>query len=151
MGAPGYEEFLRKRGFDPKDSSHFIRRAFITCWGEPGFHRFWRLWNPFYGYGLLRLYLALGGQRRPLVASFVVFVACGFLLHDLPAMLLMRQLSFNSTIAFGVFWAFASVSRRLSPRLRQEHWPRAANAACNALLIVGGLAMGSVVQRLLGR
>jgi hypothetical protein len=142
---PTFEEFLQKRGFDVRTRGAFLRRMFVTCWGEPGFHLFWRLWNPLYGYGLFRLYLLLGGARRPLVASLIVFASCGFFLHDLPVAASTHRLGITTTLSFVVFWALASISRALSPRLGQQTWARSANAAMNVACVVAGLSIGALV------
>jgi hypothetical protein len=120
----------------------------VTPWGEPGFHRFWRLWNPLYGYALFRLYLVLGGNRRPLLASLVVFLACGFFLHDLLFLVSTRKLTFTTTIAFGLFWLLASVNRALAGRLGQERWSRAANALVNVSCVAFGLAASAGLSSL---
>lgn len=144
MQPPSYEAFLAARGFDPRGPRAALwRRMFVTCWGEPGFPRFWRLWNPFYAYYLFRLYLLLGGRRRPLLASFVVFVACGFFLHDLLLVATTRRFSLATTFAFAAFWLLTIASRALGPHLCQERWPRAVNAAVNVVLVVLGLAAGA--------
>jgi hypothetical protein len=148
---PSFEEYLRQRGFDVRARGAFVRRMCVTAWGEPGFHRFWRLWNPLYGYALFRLYVALGGARRPLVASFVVFVACGFFLHDLWLVPTGAKLGFNTTLAFAVFWALASLSRVLAPRLEQETWDRRVNALVNAGCIGVGLTAGAALGSFLSR
>lgn len=149
MAAPSFNEFLAARGFDPTDRAAFVRRMFVTAWGEPGFHRFWRLWNPLYGYGLFRLYLVVGGNRRPLLASLLVFLACGFFLHDLLVVMSTRRLSFATTLTFGIFWLLASVNRAAATRLGQERWSRGANALANGLCVLGGLAAGVAIMALL--
>lgn len=148
MPAPSFAEFLAARGFDAKDRAGFMRRMFVTAWGEPGFHRFWRIWNPLYGYVLFRLYVVLGGRRRPVLASLVVFLACGFFLHDLVVAVPTRKLSFTTTLSFAIFWLLASLSRALAGRLRQERWPRSANVALNVACILVGLASGTALSQL---
>jgi Zn-dependent protease len=120
---------------------------FVTPFGEPGFHRFWRLWNPLFGYALFRLYLAMGGRRRPLVASLVVFTACGLFLHDLVRFAVTGHFSPTTTAAFLIFWLLTVANRAWEAKLGQASWPRAANALVN----VGGLALGLVGGALLAR
>lgn len=146
--APTFDDFLRARGFDAKAPGAFLRRMFLTSWGEPGFHAFWRMWNPLYGYILFRLYLVLGGRRRPALASLIVFLACGFFLHDLVVAVSARRLSFTTTIAFGVFWLLATANRALVGRLRQERWRRSANVAANVACVAVGLAAGALLSQL---
>lgn len=59
---PTFDAFLPRRGYDPAGTPDaLLRRLFVESWREPGFHRFWQVWNPMYGWVLYRLYLALGG------------------------------------------------------------------------------------------
>jgi hypothetical protein len=145
-----FERYLVARGFDARSGAAFYRRMFLTPFGEPGFHRFWRLWNPFFGYGLQKLYVALGGKKRPMTSSFVVFAACGFLLHDLLVLIVMSRLSLASTLAFVAFWALSVTNRALEPRLRQDLWPRTANAALNVSCLAIGLMAGGYAASRLG-
>ncbi|MBS2015291.1 MAG: hypothetical protein JST00_20560 [Deltaproteobacteria bacterium] len=145
-----FDAYLQARGFDQDDRSAFFRRMFVTPFAQPGFHLFWRLWNPFFGYGLFAVYVALGGKRRPLLASLLVFAACGFLLHDLLVLVTTRRLSLASTGAFVIFWALSVASRALAPRLRQAEWPRIANVALNVLCLAGGLVGGAWAAARLG-
>ena len=147
--APTYEVFLRARGFDPRNLRAFLWRMFAVCWTEPGFHRFWRIWNPLYGYALFRLYLALGGRQRPLLASLVVFLFCGFVLHDLLRYATTGQLWLSSTVAFFAYWALASLSRKLASRLRQETWSRGINTLVNLICVAVGLAAGRLLAPVL--
>jgi hypothetical protein len=139
------QDYLRARGLDPADSPGLQRRMFVDCWYEPGFHRFWRLWNPLFGYGLYRLYVALGGNRRPAAASLAVFVLCGAL-HDALLLVTARRVSVVCTVAFAVYWLLAVVARWLEPR--QASWRRGFNAAANALQIAVGLGCGIVADHL---
>lgn len=145
MAAPSFEEFLSARGFDSRRPAPFLYRMFVTPFGEAGFHRFWQLWNPVYGYVLLRLYVSLGGRRRPLPASFAVFICCGFCLHDCLLIIATRRLSLTCTIMFAVFWLLTVLSRSFEPRLRQQQWPRWANAILNVMCLVAGGVAGAVV------
>jgi hypothetical protein len=138
---PSFDGFLRQRGYDPADSVGFLRRMFVDCWSQPSFRAFWRVWNPVYGYALFRLYLALGGQQRPRMASLVVFVACGALLHDLPMALATGQPFFSTTVAFLVYGAMVA----WEPPVAQ---PRRRPVANNVARIVLGLAVGAAVQSL---
>lgn len=134
--APGkfnqsYEQYLVFRDYDPSASKLLIlKRALIDSWGEPGFHRFWQVWNPGIGHLLYRFYRWLGGNRRRLAATLAVFVLCGFL-HDLVVMLIFRRPFLAFSAAFILFAVLASINRALEPYLRQERWPRILNALSN--------------------
>lgn len=146
-----YESFLRSRGFDPRNVPSFLWRMFVVCWAEPGFHRFWRLWNPLYGYALFRVYLAIGGNKRPALASLVVFLLCGFVLHDLLRFVTAHQLSLSSTIAFFVYWLLALLSRRFGAALKQETWPGGINVVMNLACVAFGLACGAALAPVIVR
>jgi len=137
----GLIEYMARRGYEPEDAGAIIRRLFLESWLQPGFHRFWQVWNPVYGYVLFRLYLLCGGRRNRVFATFVVFVACGFLLHDLPVMLLTGYRAIVVTCVFATFALFALINQKLEARLAQERWHAAANGAVN----IGLLALGFVV------
>ena len=141
-----FAHYLQRRGFDLRDGTPaFLRRMFIDCWTEPGFHRFWRLWNPLYGYFLFRLYRGLGGSRRPVLATMVVFVFCGFVLHDLPVSLIRGRGSVACTVAF-VFYGLATlVSRRLI-RGAAIRWPAWSCVVVNLGLVATGLIIGALAQ-----
>ena len=127
----GYDQYLILRGYDPKASKFSIlKRALIESWGEPGFHQFWRVWNPGIGHLLYRLYVILGGKRIRLVATMAVFVICGFA-HDAVVMLIFRRPFIAFTLAFGFFGIIASIHRSLAAFLRQDRWPRALNVISN--------------------
>ncbi len=124
-----------------------LRRLFLDSWVQPGFHRFWQVWNPVYGYFLFLIYRALGGSRRPLVAGISVFVFCGFILHDLPIQLVTGEPRIVCTVAFLNWGVFAFLSRKLGPVLGFDRWSRVANLCVNVILIGSGLLLGALGQR----
>lgn len=148
MAPVGFEQYLARRGYDLRGGARpFLRRMFVESLGQPGFHRFWRVWNPLYGFALYRLYVALGGNRRRVRATLAVFVLCGALLHDLPVSLLLGRVSLATTCAFSLFAVLALASRAAQPRLRQRRWPPLANAAVNVAALAGGLGGGAWLSR----
>ena len=127
-----YDQYLVIRNYDPTAGKLIIlKRALITSWGEPGFHRFWQVWNPGVGYYLYRLYCWLGGNRHRLVSTMVVFIFCGFL-HDLMVMLIFRRTFMAFTLAFLFFGVLALINRAVGPFLHQDQWPRGLNMVSNA-------------------
>jgi len=127
-----YNQYLVLRGYDPSSNKLVIlKRALFDSWGEPGFHQFWRVWNPGIGHLLYRFYLFLGGNRARLIATLLVFILCG-ILHDALVMLIFRRpfLAFSAAFLFSGMLAISN--RFLEPLLQQERWPRLLNALTNA-------------------
>ena len=146
-----YNRYLILRGYDPSSSKlQILKRALFDSWGEPGFHRFWRVWNPGIGHLLYRLYLLVGGNRARLLATMLVFLLCG-ILHDAVVMLMFRRPFVAFTAAFVSFWFLAWVNRSLEPVLRQERWPRLANALLNILCLAGSIYAAVQAQMALFR
>jgi hypothetical protein len=143
--------YLEHRGFDTSSAGSILRRIFVESWFEPGLHRFWRAWNPVYGYALWRLYVALGGRRRPVLATLVAFAACGFFAHDLVTFAITGKPTLAITITFLFLGALTLASRVFEAKLRQERLPRQLNLFINLLLIGFGLVAGPVVWSLLHR
>lgn len=134
-----YNQYLMLRGYDPSSSKFTIlKRALIESWVEPGFHRFWRLWNPGMGHLLYRLYLVLGGNRTRLIATMLVFTSCGFM-HDVLVMLIFRRPFAAFTAAFVLFGLLALISRSLEPILHQDQWPRMLNGLTNVTCLAASI------------
>jgi hypothetical protein len=145
---PTFEQYLIRRGYDLRlGAQPFFRRMFLSCWAEPGFHRFWRVWNPLYGYFLFKLYRVLGGNKRKVLATLSTFIFCGFFLHDLPVSLIADRLLMNTTSAFMFFGVFAILNHQLEKRLKQRYWPRMFNVALNIGLIGMGFVLSALLQR----
>ncbi len=101
---------------------------FIKPFAAGSFAEFWRLWNPVYGYFLYWFsYRPLARVLPRALAMLITFVACGLLLHDLPAWLLTwRVLPPGATIAFFMFGVGAILGELLHMDLsRQPVWARA--------------------------
>jgi hypothetical protein len=112
---------------------------FVKPFGASSFAEFWRLWNPVYGYFLY--YFSYRPLRRVLsrpLAVLVTFVACGFLLHDLPAWVFARQvLPPGATITFIFFASGAIVSEMVGMDIsRQPAWIRAVSNVAYLLVCV---------------
>lgn len=144
-----YEAYLVLRGYDPSAGKlRILKRALVDSWGEPGFHRFWRVWNPGVGHLLYRLYLLLGGNRLRPVAISLVFLLCGFA-HDVAVMLIFRRPFVAFTAAFSLCGMLTVVTRSLERRLRQERWPRWLNACANVALLAVSISAAIELQRLI--
>lgn len=139
-----YDRYLILRGYDPSWSKlTILKRALVDSWGEPGFHRFWRVWNPGIGHLLYRLYLVLGGNRIGLVATMLVFTLCG-LMHDVLVMLMFRRPFVAFTTAFVFSGVLTVTNRGLEPVLGQDRWPRLLNVFSNVFCL--GVSIYSAVQ-----
>ncbi len=137
MGNLTYAQYCARRGYTPPFRGwSVVKRSLLCSWAQPGFHRFWRVWNPPIGYPLFLLYRALGGNRNRAVATFTVFAVIGAL-HDLVAVALTRRWALALTLAYLVFAGLSLLSLRLAPFLRQERWPAMVNVLINGLLVVG--------------
>jgi len=129
-----YQRFARSRGFETFNDWPYHRRGFLECWAEPGFHRFWQVWNPGIAYFVYRSYLALGGRRRWAAPTVLAFGLCG-LAHTVVVAPLVQRWSWSLIVAFGLFGLLTILSRRLAGVLRQDRWPLAANVLLNAGLV----------------
>lgn len=137
---------MGRRGYDTKSAVAILRRLFVESWAEPGFHNFWRVWNPVYGNGLFKLYRAIGGNESPVVATFAVFAFCGFVLHDTIHIARTGMLTLSTTLAFVLFALATLLSKRYERVLRQSTWPSFANVMVNLGLVAVGLWAGGVLD-----
>lgn len=145
-----YKEYVRMRGYgDHLNDWPCFKRSFLTCWAEPGFHRFWRAWNPGIGYFVFRLYLLLGGKQNRAIATLLAFVLCGTL-HVLAVYPFFRRWSFSLPVTFLCFGVLTLVSRGLEGVLCQDRWPTVINVALNIGLVIASFDVGFRVDRLLG-
>lgn len=145
-----YKRYARMRGFRSGFNNWpYHRRGFIECWAEPGFHRFWHVWNPGISYFVYRLFLRLGGRKNWAGPTFLAFCICGFV-HTIVVAPFLGRWSFSVVVAFACFGALTIVSRRAAPILRQENWPKILNPALNIVLVAGSFDIGFRVDRLVG-
>jgi len=143
-----YRRFARGRGFRTFNDWPYHRRGFLECWAEPGFHRFWRVWNPGIAYFVHLLYLGLGGRKRWILPTFLAFLGCG-LAHTVIVAPFLGRWSYSVIAAFGCFGILTPLSRRLAPVLRQDRWPVMANVLINVGLVIGSFDVGFRVDGLL--
>lgn len=141
----GYKKFAKMRGFNTFNDLSYHRRGFIECWAEPGFHRFWQVWNPGIAYFVYRLFLGLGGSKRWLIPAFLSFLFCG-IIHTVIVFPFLGW-SFSVIGAFICFAVLTIVSRKMSRLLHQEKWPAIANIVINIGLVVGSFDIGFRIDR----
>lgn len=130
----GLRTYVEKRGYASLHDRPFFKRAFLLCWAEPGFHRFWRVWNPGISCFVFKLYCRLRGSFGRDPATVLAFVANGFV-HNAVACPLMGRWSWTIPVAFLFFGASTVLSRRLEGFLRQESWPWPLNVLVNVGLV----------------
>jgi hypothetical protein len=108
-----FRAYLRRR-LGPKGGRTAWLNFFVRPFSASSFAQFWRLWNPVYGYFLFYYsYRPLTQMMPRALAKLTTFVACGLLLHDVPAWLLTRRvLPPGATIAFTLFGLGAIASER---------------------------------------
>jgi len=136
-----YQRFARARGFRTFNDWPYHRRGFLECWAQPGFHRFWQVWNPGIAYFVHRLYLLLGGRRRWVLPTLGAFFLCG-LAHTLVVAPLLGRWANSVIVAFTFFGVLTVLSRRLAPLLRQDRWPFVLNVLVNVGLVTAGFDLG---------
>ncbi len=142
MSGLTYAQYLARRGLSGQAST---REVLLGPWSAPGFHLFWRRWNPHLGYLLFRTYVALGGGRHHALSSLVVFLLAGAA-HDLVVPLLTGFPSIGVTVAFGFYWAASNGCRIAGSFARFRRWPKSACVSLNLALVGAGLALGGVAQ-----
>ena len=145
-----YRSYARMRGFTSElNSWAYHRRGFVESWAQPGFHRFWQVWNPGISYFVYHLFIRLGGRRRWIGPTIAAFAICG-IAHTVLVVPFFRRWSFSVIAAFFLFGVLTVLSRYAAPYLRQERWPMPLNVALNVLLVAIGFDLGFRLDRLAG-
>lgn len=112
----GYLKHLRKLGYGSHSGDFnlfFIKRAFILCWNKPGFHYFWRYWNPGISFLTFKLFHKLGGNHNKFFAIILTFIING-LIHNLIVYPFLGW-SFTLPITFLCFGIFTVLSYNSEP------------------------------------
>lgn len=127
----------------------YHRRGFLECWTEPGFHRFWQVWNPGISYFVYRLFMRLGGRKKWAGPTMGAFLICG-IVHTIVVVPFFGRWSFSLIAAFACFGALTIISRFAASVLQQERWPIVVNTALNIIFVAGSFDIGFRVDKLLG-
>jgi hypothetical protein len=145
-----YTRYARMRGFKTEINDWpYVRRSFLECWAEPGFHRFWQVWNPGISYFMYRLYLRLGGRRFWILPVLGAFFING-VIHTVVAAPFAQRWAWVLVVAFSCFGVLTVLSRILAPWIRQDKWPWPLNVAVNVGLVIGSMDLGFKVDRFVG-
>jgi len=131
-----YRRYLELRGYgEHVNDRFFVKRGFLECWLQPGFHLFWKVWNPGIGYFAYKLYLAFGGKERRDVATIASFLVNG-LVHNLVISLLLWRWDFPLPFTFALFGFMTVISRWLEKPMKMNKWPRVCHLALNIGLVI---------------
>jgi len=137
------------RGYDDHINDwSFIKRGFLECWLQPGFHRFWQVWNPGIGYFAYQLYIFFGGNQRRNLATLAAFVLNG-LFHNLVLSLLLWRWDFPLPFTFLSFGVFTIISRWLDQLLNLKRFPRIIHLIINLGLVIVSFEFGFSMNDLL--
>ena len=140
-----YIVYTRMRGFKSFNDWTYHRMGFLECWLEPGFHRFWQIWNPGIAYFFHRLYVSLGGRQQQIFSTIAGFVINGFV-HTLIFFMISGRWSVTVIVTFALFGFFVVLSKKLEQLLQQWKWPKICNLAINAALVIWSFDIGFAVN-----
>jgi len=130
-----YIAYARLRGYKSFNDWSYHRRGFVECWAEPGFHKFWQVWNPGIAYFVFRLYLRLGGNKNWKLATLLSFTING-IIHSIIFFIFSGQWSFVIPSLFLLFGILVITSKLLDNFLQQNKWPWIINSAINVGLVI---------------
>lgn len=130
-----YKDYVKLRGFKTFNDYRYHRRGFIECWAQPGFHKFWQIWNPGIAYFVYKLYLRLGGNKNRIIATMLAFFING-LVHSIVFYAISGQWSFVIPSLFLLFGVLTIVSKLLENFLQQNRWPWIVNSVINIGLVI---------------
>lgn len=143
-----YEKYARMRGFTSFNDRPYHRRGFIDCWWQPGFHRFWQVWNPGISYFVYRLFIRLGGLKHWVAPTILAFALNG-LVHTIVIWLLFGRWSYTLIVTFTCFGLLTVLNRKLEPVLQQDRWPLLVNLLLNVSFVIGSFDLGFRVNTVL--
>ena len=131
-----YKQYLKLRGFgEHVNDWPFVKRGFLECWLQPGFHCFWQTWNPGIGYFAYTIYLSCGGKKRRNRATITAFLVNG-LVHNLVASLILWRWDFPLPFTFTLFGFMTIASRWLDGHINMNKWPKLIHLAMNVSLVI---------------
>lgn len=143
-----YIAYAKLRGFKSFNDWAYHRRSFIECWGEPGFHRFWQIWNPGITYFFYRLYLYLFRLHffhhvkiNWIFTTIAAFFING-IIHTLVFYIIAGAWSYTVPVTFFIFGVFTVLSKIFETVLKQSKWPWIINSALNIILIIVAFDIG---------
>jgi hypothetical protein len=141
-----YKEYLRLRDFGTHINDwFFVKRGFVECWWQPGFHRFWQAWNPGISYFTYKFYLFLGGNKRQNLATIIVFLVNG-LIHNLVVIPFLKRWDFPLPFTFLCFGLLTVCFRWLDRHTNLEKLPDICHLCINVGLVILSFKFGFYVN-----
>ena len=141
-----YRGYLRFRGYGTHLNDWvFIKRGFIECWWEPGFHRFWQIWNPGIGYFTYKFYLFLGGNKRQNLATITAFVING-LIHNIAVIPFLQRWDFPLPFTYFCFGLLTVGFRWLDRHTNLEKMPDICHLCINIGLVILSFKFGFYIN-----
>ena len=144
-----YLYHLKKLGYgDHKGDfdAFFVKKAFLDSWTQPGFHNFWRYWNPGIGFLMLKTYIAFGGKKYKIFATYITFIICA--VAHITIVYPFLGYSHVIIITFVCFATLTLLSKFLAKTLNQQRWNILVNTIINISLVVLSFKIGFVVNML---
>jgi len=144
-----YKQYLKLRGYgNHVNDWFFVKRGFLECWLQPGFHRFWQVWNPGIGYFAYKVYLSCGGKDRQNTATIAAFLVNG-LVHNLIVSLILWRWDFPLPFTFTLFGVLTIAFKWLDKHVNMNRWPRFCHLALNVGLVILSFDFGFRMNDLL--
>jgi hypothetical protein len=145
-----YLNHLKKLGYSNHEGDfdlYFVKNAFFISWSKPGFHFFWRHWNPGIAYMTFWIYKYFGGNKNKVIATYMSFIICG-LIHNIVVYPFLGW-SYTIIVVFICFSTFTLISKILSTVLNQKKWHWAINTVINISLVLLSFEVGFTINGLL--
>jgi hypothetical protein len=144
-----YKRYLLLRGYQGHVNDwFFVKRGFIECWWEPGFHRFWQAWNPGISYFTYKLYLSLGGNKRKDLGTIMAFLING-LFHNIVVIPFLGRWDFPLPFTFLCFGLLTVGFRRLDRYFNLEKLPGICYLFINVGAVLISFEIGFQINRML--
>jgi hypothetical protein len=144
-----YKRYLMLRGYQGHVNDwFFVKRGFIECWFEPGFHRFWQVWNPGIGYFTYKLYLSIGGNNRQGLGTITTFLING-LIHNIVVIPFLRRWDFPLPFTFLCFGLLTVGFNWLARHIDLKKLPWICHMFINVGAVLVSFEIGFRINRLL--
>lgn len=142
-----FRRYLLRRGYQvPLKMPDVLYGWWIRSFLQPSFGHFWRVWNPFIGFWLYKLYHRLGGDRYRVVACLGTFLVAGFC-HDLINFGLDMEdgLEFDLTVSFLIWGILVLLLSRRSVLKLFRKFPGIVHFILNICWLAAGLFLARLI------
>lgn len=137
-------EYVKRRNGVPLGAARSMRNMLWRSLGADSFHRFWRHWNPIWGYYLSRNVMKPVASVAPAWLAVIVTFAVSGALHDLAVMLIKWKFTFFFTPWFVCMSLCVVVSKHFDIVLRNNPW--LIRASMNIAIIVGCMLLARSLE-----